>query len=369
MRTVFWLCMGLVASSISAAPPLYKMEKLVQTQAGLSGKYMRVFEFTNSERVCFRDQISSGHTPVFELEKGSLTNLSTKFIGSNFGPYAVFSSESGKYAVAPDPDYNGFLHDGLTGENYGPAPYSTYQSVNVMGITERFTFGSSFFSLIDHGYNELAYIYDHVSRVRYDFVVDGNADGDKRRTTAMNEAGQAVVEYFPGPEPYNPSNVQKCELWQNGVRKVIGEMTDAKINSSGQVIGRILALNNPNRGMMQFWDGTTTQMFSNLDGNPTSLSDNNLALVTFNSDNAYYPSKLLDVNTRTGYDLHDLTPNMPAGMITYHGLIRADGAIAAIGVENGKSYLLKFTPVPEPASSLALAAGLTLLLRRRRPVR
>lgn len=46
--------------------------------------------------------------------------------------------------------------------------------------------------------------------------------------------------------------------------------------------------------------------------------------------------------------------------------MRPDGAIAGIGVVNSKSYLMRLDPVPEPASLLALAAGLCAILTRRR---
>ncbi|MBL8039859.1 MAG: PEP-CTERM sorting domain-containing protein [Chthonomonas sp.] len=366
MRTIFAGISLAFTGFALASPPQYKVEKLFQLSSpSVAAKYRTVSEFTSNGRIIYDDDAPNLQTGKFEYVAGGSTNISKLILGNSSDPRAIYRSESGKYAVAPDWDHGGFLRDGLTGENYGPRPFPDHESINVMGITERYTFGSSFFDQRSHTYSEVAYIYDHITRTRYD-LNPNNFESDKRRTTAMNEAGQAVVEYFPGPEPYQPINVEQCELWQNGVRRVIGQMSDAKINSSGQVIGRVSNWRDPNFGKMQFWDGTATQAFTYDDGNPTSLSDNNHALVTFNVDNAYYPSKLLDVNTRTGYDLHDLTPNMPAGMITYHGLIRADGAIAAIGVENGKSYLLKFTPVPEPASLLALGVGLAFVVRRRR---
>jgi hypothetical protein len=302
---------------------------------------------------------------MYQFRDGTVTNLGQVFLNQNDGPYAVYSSESGKYAVATSDNSGGFLRDGLSGENYAPTPFPNHRYVNVQGITERYTFGSSFFSEASHSYSEVAYIYDHITRTRYD-LNPNNYESDKRRTTAMNEVGQAVVEFFPGPNQYSYSDVEQCELWQNGQRKIIGQMANAKINEKGHVIGRILDLNNPNLGQVQFYDGVSTQMFDLPDGNATSLSDDDLALVTFSTGGAFTPSKLYDVKTRTAYDLHAITSNMPAGMIAYHGLIRADGTIAAIGTENGKSYLLKFTPVPEPTSLFVLGLGAMVLLRKKR---
>jgi len=367
MRTIFAGIFLAFTGFALASPPQYKMEKLWQMDAGAGGRSRKVNDFTNSGYVIFNDAVPNVSTGKFEYYASAVKNINKVIFEFGTDPHAIYRSESGKYAVAKEDNRGGFLRDGLTGENYGPRPFPDHESINVMGITERYTFGSSFFDQRSHTYSEVAYIYDHITRTRYD-LNPNNFESDKRRTTAMNEAGQAVVEYFPGPEPYNWPNVIQCELWQNGVRKIIGEMGHCSINANGQVIG-YKASNSGAQEYVQFWDGTTTHSYITNYAVPSSLSDSGFAYCTSPTNNQELNGRLLDANTGIEFDLHDLTPNMPAGMITYHGLIRADGAIAAIGVENGKSYLLKFTPVPEPGSLVALGAGLTLLLRRRRPVR
>ena len=363
MRTLV-LCLVIIATRFAvAAPPAYKVEKLFQATGYENFQTRRVTEFTNSGRVIFDDKVGLKFVKM-EYFAGSETNISQQIFGNSTSPYAIYRSESGKYAVATDSDSHGFLRDGLDGENYAPTPYPNHRHVNVMGITERYAFGSSFFDEASHQYSEVAYMYDHITRTRYDLIAAG-AEVGKSRTTAMNEAGQAVVEVFPGPEPYGPMNVEQCELWQNGQRKIIGQMGGCHINSLGQVIGYV---GNPfvaTYDTVQFWNGSSLQSFSVGWAQPTSLSDNGLAYCT-QGNGAFQAGRIFDSNTGTLYDLHAITSNMPAGMIAYHGLIRADGTIAAIGTENGKSYLLKFTPVPEPGSIFAVGFGLILLRRRRR---
>jgi hypothetical protein len=365
MRTLV-LCLVIIATRFAvAAPPAYKMEKLYDMNAGTGGVYRYLSDFNANGKIVFEDTrpvvLGERH---YEFDNGHITNLSEALLGPSSRGHAAYSNETGKYAMATSDDSGGFLRNGLNGENYAPTPYPGYEYVNVQGITERYAYGSSYFFLPSHGYNELAYIYDHVTRTRYDFVVNGS-DADARRTTAMNEAGQAVVEFFPGPNQFSYSDVEQCELWQNGQRKIIGQMGGCHINSLGQVIGYVGNPRLPSYDTVQFWNGSALQSFSVGWAQPTSLSDNGLAYCT-QGNGAFQAGRIFDSNTGTLYDLHAITSNMPAGMIAYHGLIRADGTIAAIGTENGKSYLLKFTPVPEPGSIFAVGFGLILLRRRRR---
>jgi len=71
-------------------------------------------------------------------------------------------------------------------------------------------------------------------------------------------------------------------------------------------------------------------------------------------------------NDYVKYMIHDVTPGLPSDMRVNHGITRPDGTIAAFGERNGQYYILQFTPVPEPASLIAVGIGCLALRRRAR---
>lgn len=153
--------------------------------------------------------------------------------------------------------------------------------------------------------------------------------------------------------------------WANGKYTLLGELREEtstdelEVNNAGHVAWSNL------RGQVKIWDGTTTQVWNNLNFFELEGMADDKTLAYTRLSGVGGPEVGVFTNG-IAYRLQDITQNLPTGMQIRSIRMRYDGVMAGHCQWQGKDYLVQFTPVPEPASSVAIGLGCLALRRRRR---
>lgn len=273
----------------------------------------------------------------------------------------VFTNDRNQFAVGREPNFAEY-RSSLTAEPLRLEPQLEFSNqIYARGMNEQYIFGGEKDTRDD--YYTAGYYYE-MATGQYRYIED---PGDPHQTSdvvAMNNNGYMVVNRSALIPRTDPSFRLDTWIYKDFVKQtMVGQADYSYINSKGQLLGQdIWDFYNT-----LYFDGVKSELFSNYyEGKywwAAGLDDAGTMLMQ-----DYIPSSQRKTVLRKDgvwYSWHEACPSLSPTMTVYGAYMRDDGAVAAIGVENGKGYLLRFDPVPEPASLVALGSGLALLLRRR----
>lgn len=331
-----------LATTALAGPPQYKAS-IIAAFTSTSAPY-EVGSFTTSGNIT----LYNGNQRYL-FDGSSLINLKTRWTGGIGIP--LVTNDRGQFLLGAN-RYR---------ENID-APLTILQpagdwgvTVRAVGMTNNHVFGSQYMDASVT--SSQAWYYNTVSG-KYGFIEPGTYGFPGAEIMAMNDSGLMAIRL--SHSIYNPSPTSDYGYLIKDGQKVadFGHMSAAFLNTQGHLSG----MDNSDPQHFKYWDGSQLHLVANsIYASPAGLSDDDTMLLRAGSDNYN-----LIYKDGTFYKFQDVCPGLPPSMNFYGGKMRADGAIAAFGRENGMSYLYRLEPVPEPASLAALSVGLLAVARRRR---
>jgi len=351
-RIAVVVCLVLVCGNAQGGGPSYRCTSLGQIpNDGLGGT---VDSFTRENRIT--------------LDAGRYKHL---FVNGNFVDLHAYWPDTGSFTYTND---NGqFLEtdqalyaryrSGITNAGTMLEPQLEFSNqIYARGMNEQYIFGGEK-DTTDERYT--AGYYYEMATGQYHYVENPFEENQRTDVMAMNNNGYMVVNRGSLMPRTDPGFHIFTWIYKDFVKQtMVGQADFSFINSKGQLLGQDIW----DYQTTLFFDGIKSELFSNYyEGKywwAAGLDDAGTMLMHDRK-----PSSLRSTALRKDgvwYSWHEACPTLSPNMTIRNAYMREDGAVAAIGVENGKGYLLRFDPVPEPGSLVALGSGLALLLRRRR---
>jgi hypothetical protein len=335
-----------LATTALAGPPQYKASLIAALPDTFTA--YQVGSFTTSGAMTYL-----GGNKRYYFDGTNVIDLKTRWTGSIGAP--LVTNDRGQFLLGTK-----YYRENIDG------PLTILQAAgdwavtaSAVGMTNNHVFGSQYVSVSDNVSE--AWYYNTVSK-KYGFVDPGLFHYTGGEIMAMNDSGLMAIRlshsiYGQGP------NLDYGYLIKDGQKLAdFGHMSEAYLNAHGQLLGQDIW----DVSHFKFWDGTQLHEIASSafgeDYRASGLSDDGTCLLREFS----VAGKHAIYKDGTFYKFQDVCPGLPPTMNFYGGKMRADGAIAAFGRENGMSYLYRLEPVPEPASLAALSVGLLALARRRR---
>jgi len=340
-----------------AGQPMYKVTNLGLVSPNYPHEAI-VTCFTSGNRIIVRPDQSGEFGPKLHASN-NWTNI-WDWWGKNQIGSSIVTNNQGNFITGPGISLNVSLYDHLGSDSIKLHPNLEFStSIYANGMTDRYVYGAELDT--PHSQTYTGGYYYEIATGEYHYI-DPFLDNQNTVVLAMTNSGYMAVARGPGQRWVSGDPPAPIEIWKDGVKLKNSGVTldEVYMNSKGQFGG----VNLVDQNFFTIFDGATATKYSaRFDGKLyrfIGMSDDGTALM--HNDTSTFRSRLF--KDGNWYSWQQACPELGT-MEVGHGVMRDDGSVAAIGIQGGKGYLLRFDPVPEPTSILALGAGLALVARRR----
>lgn len=195
-----------------------------------------------------------------------------------------------------------------------------------------------------------------------------DADTERSAANAINAAGLVAGSAGSGAN----GNVRSAVVWEDGTARVIAGLGSRSaaygINDFGTSVGYTVTEESDSVAFVN--NGLTTTFLPDLSGmvSSSALAINNAGLVVgFSSPDGFGEGVATLWRNGVVYDLNTMLGAAASDwQLTGATGIGDDGTVIGYGFYRGEYAGFKMSPVPEPASMVALGLGFAALVKRRR---